>query len=136
MSAQNITKEDVTWIVNNKGELGVKIGNCFFFMYKSEPLEYTEDDGPTMYRRVGKREFGESGPISPDYHGNRGMMGVESPSFVAETEGYAGAQWKPLPKSQKSHQQPIAYDCGANDTALCKFHPGVCDGCRRAEANR
>jgi hypothetical protein len=52
------------WIVNDIGELGVKINERFFFLYKGESLEYedgTHDDGtPILYRIVGKREFGET----------------------------------------------------------------------------
>ena len=52
------------WIVNDNGELGVKVGDRFFFLYKGESFEYkdaTHDDGtPMRYRVVGKREFGET----------------------------------------------------------------------------
>lgn len=44
------------WIVNSLGELGVKVGDRCFFLYKAENIEY----GPGVkYRQVGKREFGE-----------------------------------------------------------------------------
>ena len=51
------------WIVNDLGELGVKIGDRCFFLYKGECIEYLEgnDDGqPVFFRCVGKREFGET----------------------------------------------------------------------------
>jgi hypothetical protein len=53
--------DEVQWIVNSDGELGVRIGSQFFFLYKGESLEYTNEagDAPTQYRKVGKREFGE-----------------------------------------------------------------------------
>lgn len=58
-----IQADDVEWIVNDNAELGVKIGDQFFFLYKGESLEYKDgkhDDGtPIMWRPVGKREFGE-----------------------------------------------------------------------------
>lgn len=67
-----VGKEDVKWIVNDLGELGVEIDGRCFFLYKGESLEYEgkdeaakdgvcrHDDGSQMlYRRVGKREFGE-----------------------------------------------------------------------------
>jgi hypothetical protein len=51
------------WIINDLGELGVKIEERCFFLYKGDNLEYESgkhDDGtPMMYRIVGKREFGE-----------------------------------------------------------------------------
>lgn len=53
------------WIVNSYGELGVKVGERFFFLYKGDNIEYEnathDDDGtPMRYRVVGKREFGET----------------------------------------------------------------------------
>ena len=60
--------ESIQWIVNDLGELGVKAGNRFMFLYKGDSIEYGEDDigtakhsdgTPMKYRIVGKREFGE-----------------------------------------------------------------------------
>jgi hypothetical protein len=55
--------DDVQWVVNDNAELGVKIGEQFFWLYKGESLVYDNaehDDGrPMMWRTVGKREFGE-----------------------------------------------------------------------------
>ena len=63
MSDRELTKDDVRWVVNDNAELGVKIGDQFFWLYKGESLVYedaTHDDGkPMMWRPVGKREFGE-----------------------------------------------------------------------------
>lgn len=60
--------EDVQWIVNDHGELGVLIAGQAFFMYKAESIRYDPSLGdahaPTLYRIVRKREFGESGPHS------------------------------------------------------------------------
>jgi hypothetical protein len=65
-----IEQHEPLWIVNDLGELGVKIGERFFFLYKGENIEYgsdgkgpvaLHDDGtPMKYRLVGKREFGET----------------------------------------------------------------------------
>ena len=68
-----LTEDDVEWVVNDIAELGVKIGQQFFFCYKGGSLVYGErggetengvclhDDGtPMMVRPVGKREFGET----------------------------------------------------------------------------
>ena len=56
-----IKADDVQWVVNNLAELGVKIGNQFFFLYKGRSLVYSEkgEIAPFHWRPVGKREFGE-----------------------------------------------------------------------------
>lgn len=64
--------EHVEWVVNDNAELGVKIGNQFFWLYKGTSLVYgydpadliagcaLHDDGaPMHWRPVFKREFGE-----------------------------------------------------------------------------
>lgn len=57
------------WIVNNLGELGCRVGDRFYFIYKyDDPLVYTTADGcfedddakPLMWRPIYKREFGET----------------------------------------------------------------------------
>lgn len=64
MTSLNLQSKDVEWVVNSEGELGVKIGQQFFFLYKGHSLQYRKaehDDGsPMMWRPVEKREFGES----------------------------------------------------------------------------
>ena len=66
-----LTDDDVEWIINDISELGVKIGNRFFFLYKGQSIDYQklglvhdESCGPLSgkrmhYRPVYKREFGE-----------------------------------------------------------------------------
>lgn len=53
----------VQWIVNDNAELGVMVEGVAYFLYKGHSLIYESgkhDDGaPMVYRRVGKREFGE-----------------------------------------------------------------------------
>lgn len=64
-----VTSMEPQWIVNSLGELGVKVGERFFFLYKGYSIEYGEpgeefamysDGEPMKYRIVGKREFGET----------------------------------------------------------------------------
>ena len=59
-SAQSVSREDVKWVVNSRGELGVKIGGRLFFCYKGNSLEYGDEAKDMQYRRIGKREFGET----------------------------------------------------------------------------
>jgi hypothetical protein len=56
------------WIVNNLGELGVRVNGRCFFLYKGRTIEYSAGhayshegaEGSEMeFRTVGKREFGE-----------------------------------------------------------------------------
>lgn len=57
-----MNNEEPVWIVNSLGELGVRVGSRFYFMYKGDSLEYTEEGASHLglkYRVVGKREFGE-----------------------------------------------------------------------------
>lgn len=84
--------EDVEWVVNNLAELGVKIGNQFFFLYKGMSLVYREtiqcDNEKAMtYRIVGKREFGEC--CHPVNYENPNLIGCVSPDD--------SDHWKPLP---------------------------------------
>ncbi len=63
----DLVADNVEWVVNDIGELGVKIGERFFFLYKGCSLEYDglhdeDEDGnqkPMRWRHVYKREFGE-----------------------------------------------------------------------------
>lgn len=60
------TAMEPEWIVNTLGELGVKIGDRLFFLYKGDNIEYDpnerdpDDPEPILWRLVGKREFGET----------------------------------------------------------------------------
>ncbi|MEJ7932566.1 hypothetical protein WG922_21530 [Ramlibacter sp. AN1015] len=98
-----LSEDDVNWIVNNLGELGVMIHGQAFFLYKGRSLVYesgTHDDGaPMLYRMVGKREFGETcWPLKWVVEGRRQARYTEelvfTPglSFGSPSDG----AWRPL----------------------------------------
>jgi len=100
------------WIVNDLGELGVKIGERFFFLYKGDNIEYEtgkHDDGsPMLYRIVGKREFGETcQPLDrfrarwPDRY-QEPLVYTPGLSYGEPGDG----DWKPLPASPSGDPQP------------------------------
>jgi hypothetical protein len=69
----NLKDKDVEWVVNDMAELGVKIGDQCFFVYKGRSY-----NGGKKYRHIHKREFGETcspinmNIITKDYVGYRG----------------------------------------------------------------
>ena len=84
------------WVVNSLAELGVKIGERFYFLYKGESLVYqdpsfveedSDSDAPIKWRPVGKREFGEC--CHPVNYDNPSLIGTVSPDDSDE--------WAPLP---------------------------------------
>lgn len=88
-----LTAADVEWVVNDIAELGVKIGNQFFFLYKGGSLVYSDaqhDDGsPMHWRPVFKREFGEC--AHPINHEDYSKIGTVS---LADSD-----EWEALPSS-------------------------------------
>lgn len=92
MNAIPLRAEDVKWIVNNLGELGVLVQGQAFFLYKGESLVYEDpaqedDEGPMMFRPVFKREFGECcRPINYADPTRNGTVSLEDSDA-----------WKPLP---------------------------------------
>jgi hypothetical protein len=91
---------EVEWVVNDNAELGVKIGDRFFFLYKGRSLVYgaspeTAKDGfaahdngtPMRWRPVHKREFGEC--ARPE-----GMNDLRDEALAA---WIARDDWHPLP---------------------------------------
>lgn len=113
-----MNKNDVLWIVNDIGELGVCVNGRYFFLYKGRSIEYganedednvrdgkiVHDDGtPMLFRIVGKREFGETCQPLPRYRdrwpGGQGAKYLEPLLF---TPGLSfgdpkDGEWKPLP---------------------------------------
>ncbi|UWJ04774.1 hypothetical protein CUB19_gp66 [Stenotrophomonas phage CUB19] len=78
----DIKANDVKWVVNDNGELGVRIGKKCFFLYKGKSFVYDDglhDDGTPMYvRPVFKREFGECAhPINHNDYSKIGEVSLE-----------------------------------------------------------
>lgn len=64
---ERINADDVHWIVNDNGELGVEIFGRKFFLYKGDSYEYVgPNSSAKKYRPVAKREFDEV-RISPKF---------------------------------------------------------------------
>lgn len=91
-----VEEEHVEWVVNDLAELGVKIGNRFFWLYKGRSLVYADaihtDEGPNegrplMWRHVFKREFGEC--VHP--------INYKDPSKIGTVSLDVG-DWRELPK--------------------------------------
>lgn len=99
---KNVLSADaVEWVVNSLAELGVKIGDQFFFLYKGESLVYHEDDSdefgaPLQWRHVGKREFGECcHPIND-----------ADPTRYGTVSTNDGRTWEPLPLTPRQPEEP------------------------------
>jgi len=93
---------DVEWVVNQIAELGVKIGDQFFFCYKGHSLTYTGENGsdvvlmensdqPMHWRPVFKREFGEC--VHPINYKDLTKIGTVS---LDDSDN-----WKPLPAARE-----------------------------------
>lgn len=97
--AEELKPEDVEWIVNDGGELGVMIHGQAFFLYKGHSLVYStedEDGRPMMYRTVGKREFGECcHPVHPDCRCPIGTVSLDDCD-----------RWLPLPGTEPESETP------------------------------
>lgn len=90
MSRAPLKDSEVEWVVNAYGELGVKIGSQFFWLYKGYSLVYSdglhENGGPMLWRHVGKREFGETcQPINYD-----------DPTKYKKVSTDDGLRWQPV----------------------------------------
>lgn len=97
---QQTRSPEPEWIVNNLAELGVRVGDKFFFLYKGENIEYVSVDGtdgevPLKWRRVQKREFGECCQPINVFEDAARKLGVKyTPKDPEYTEG---EDWKPPP---------------------------------------
>ena len=101
--------KQVEWVVNDISELGVKIGDQFFFMYKGRSLVYEngkhDNDEPMKWRHIGKREFGECcHPWTAIELKQYGSLDRSRPVRLPETYiGYHDGdqeEWYNLPTSQ------------------------------------
>jgi hypothetical protein len=100
---------NVEWVVNDGGELGVKIGEQYFFLYKGHSLVYRtrddigEDGGdgdrPMKVRAVYKREFGECchPPPMTEHSIDRGER-AENGDYTFGNE----QDWKDLPRAKET----------------------------------
>lgn len=121
-----LAPEDVEWIVNDLAELGVKIGDQFFFLYKGESLVYRdvlhdEDDtevgykagDPMKWRPVYKREFGEC--CHPVNYENlqalqkkameAGYQGEDTWAMIGTVSYTDSEDWRPLPPTPEPTQE-------------------------------
>ena len=92
-----LKKEDVEWVVNDMAELGVKIGDQFFFLYKGRSLDYAtdEDEWSIKWRYVGKREFGE---CCHPWYAIKKVSGEERlPETYVGFHGEKETEWEAIP---------------------------------------
>lgn len=75
--------EDVHWVVNDLGELGVRINDQFFFLYKGESYV-----GGEKWRAVAKREFGEVCYPKPDWLMHQGHSDVPMSYYTSVGDGW------------------------------------------------
>ena len=129
--------DEPQWIVNDLGELGVKVGPRFFFLYKGDNIEYgtdeigdsrdgvaLHDDGtPMHYRIVGKREFGETcWPLQWVVRGHSEGRYTEPLTFIPGLSWGKpeDGEWKPLPSrgitAPAGGEQPAAHQATKETT--------------------
>jgi hypothetical protein len=89
------------WIVNNRGELGVRVGHRYFFCYRGQSLEYLADPAQPRsmrWRPIDPREFGEvvrpcsAGPLDGDYDAGDGWHPLPLPPMSPFDATFAS--WK------------------------------------------
>jgi len=112
-----LTEDRVEWVVNDIAELGVKIGNQFFFLYKGHSLVYGQDssdviDGVAVnhdadppikhhWRPVFKREFGECcHPVNYEDLRQCGHPHKWGTVSLGDSD-----EWKPLPAAPQPQQE-------------------------------
>ena len=104
-----LAQEDVEWVVNDIAELGVRIGQQFFWLYKGDSLVYGKQpdeqaqgvvlnhdtDPPKVihWRPVFKREFGEC--CHPVNYADLRVCG--HPHRIGTVSLDDSDEWKPIP---------------------------------------
>lgn len=93
--APGLDASQVEWVVNSLAELGVKIGNQFFWLYKGKSLVYKDEPGetPLMWRPVRKREFGEV--CTPVNYSD--LQRCRTPHVIGTVSTLDGDEWNLLP---------------------------------------
>lgn len=111
--SDRLTEDDVKWVVNDLGELGVKIGEQFFWLYKGKSLVYEglhEDGTPMLWRLVGKREFGEVCHPIDWWEKQFGLAPRYTRECVANSLTFDSDrvnpeyEWQPLPNSRPDRE--------------------------------
>lgn len=96
-----LINSDVEWVVNDFAELGVKIGDQFFFLYKGESLVYGP---PRKWRHVFKREFGECCHPWQALEQKQGIPARLPESYVGHL-GEDESEWTEIPKLKEMNQE-------------------------------
>lgn len=132
--AQNLRGDDVEWVVNDCAELGVKIGDRFFFMCKGRSLVYNQckeevtenGHGPMKWRPVGKREFGET--VKPTNEHRKHPKAYDSEGrYVLPLYDHHGplpdGGWRPMPLQPR-------------DSTHLESNQGIYDVCKKCRRRR
>lgn len=97
--------DDVEWIVNDMGELGVRVRGRCYFCYNGNSLVYDgyhDNCEPILHRNVGKREFGETvwppAWVARGYRQHRyDVELIYTPGLSDGPPDQSKYQWLPLP---------------------------------------
>lgn len=112
-----MTADDVQWVVNDLGELGVCVDGRYFFMYKDRSIVYGTyadsskdgvaihgDGSPMRVRLLNNSEFGETCWPQAWLHAGRRTERYTVPPMLrvgSSPEHIKAAQWRPLPAAQE-----------------------------------
>ena len=88
-----VRPDEIKWVVNNLGELGVEVRGTVVFLYKGGSMQYG-GDLDVRYRRIDKHEFGEV--VYPESW----VKGCDPGGYrvnVVDAEGDPEYQWRDIP---------------------------------------